>query len=111
MFKKTIIIFAALAATTVLNAQQALWDGAQVESPVLNEDGTVTFRYFAPKAVKVTVSGDFLPTQKIQTPFGEFEGRVWLNSRKGRRGYGNIPPISDQPLKCTLTTSTWMAST
>lgn len=46
-------------------AQQALWGGASVESPVVNEDGTVTFRYKAPKAVKVTVSGDFLPTQKM----------------------------------------------
>ena len=86
MFKKTIIIFAALAATTVLNAQQALWDGAQVESPVLNEDGTVTFRYFAPKAVKVTVSGDFLPTQKIQTPFGEFDGPGVAELKEGEKG-------------------------
>lgn len=46
-------------------AQLALWGGASVESPVVNEDGTVTFRYQAPKAVKVTVSGDFLPTRKM----------------------------------------------
>ena len=46
-------------------AQQALWGGASIESPVINEDGTVTFRYQAPKAVKVTVSGDFLPTRKM----------------------------------------------
>lgn len=64
---------AALTACTLLNAQQALWDAPQVESPVLNADGTVTFRYLAPKAVKVTVSGDFLPTRKIQTPYGEFD--------------------------------------
>lgn len=52
---------AALTACTLLNAQQALWDAPQVESPVLNADGTVTFRYLAPKAVKVTVSGGFSP--------------------------------------------------
>ena len=46
-------------------AQQALWGGPQTESPVINEDGTVTFRYRAPKAVKVQVTGDFLPTQKL----------------------------------------------
>ena len=46
-------------------AQQALWGGANVESPVINPDGTVTFRYRAPKAVKVQVTGDFLPTQKM----------------------------------------------
>ena len=47
-------------------AQQALWGGPQTESPVINEDGTVTFRYRAPKAVKVQVTGDFLPTQKLE---------------------------------------------
>ena len=54
-------------------AQQALWGGASVESPVVNEDGTVTFRYQAPKAVKVTVSGDFLPTQQIKYKMGDQE--------------------------------------
>ncbi len=48
------------------SAQQALWSGSQVESPVINEDGTVTFRYQAPKAIKVEVTGDFLPTQKME---------------------------------------------
>ena len=47
-------------------AQQALWGGPNVESPVINPDGTVTFRYRAPKAVKVQVTGDFLPTQKLE---------------------------------------------
>ena len=47
-------------------AQQALWGGQNVESPVINPDGTVTFRYRAPKAVKVQVTGDFLPTQKLE---------------------------------------------
>ena len=51
-------------------AQQALWGGAGVESPVINADGTVTFRYMAPKAVKVEVTGDFLPTQKIEVEWG-----------------------------------------
>ena len=67
-------------------AQQALWGGAQLESPALNEDGTVTFRYFAPKAVKVTVSGDFLPTRKIQTPFGEFDGPGVAELKEGEKG-------------------------
>ena len=54
-------------------AQQALWGGASTESPVVNEDGTVTFRYHAPKAVKVTVSGDFMPTQKMTFKMGDQE--------------------------------------
>ena len=63
--KKVLSIAAMLLMTCSAFAQQALWGGASVESPVVNEDGTVTFRYQAPKAVKVTVSGDFLPTRKI----------------------------------------------
>jgi enterochelin esterase family protein len=50
-------------------AQQALYGGPQVESPVINPDGTVTFRYQAPKAVKVEVTGDFLPTEKVEVEF------------------------------------------
>jgi len=52
-----------------LHAQQALFGGPSVESPVINENGTVTFRFQAPKAVKVEVTGDFLPTQKIEVEF------------------------------------------
>ena len=65
---KRIILTIAAAAMTVLsaNAQQALWGGTQVVSPEINSDGTVTFRYQAPKAVKVEVTGDFLPTQKME---------------------------------------------
>lgn len=55
-------------------AQQALWGGAPVVSPEVHDNNTVTFRLKAPKAVKVQVTGDFLPTQKIKTPFGEFDG-------------------------------------
>lgn len=64
--KKIYILAAAILIAGSAYAQQALWGGASVESPVVNEDGTVTFRYQAPKAVKVTVSGDFLPTQTLK---------------------------------------------
>ena len=71
--KKIITIAAALLMAGSAFAQQALWGGASVESPVINPDGTVTFRYQAPKAVKVTVSGDFLPTQKMIFKMGDQE--------------------------------------
>ena len=71
--KKITTIIAALCVACTAFAQQALWGGASVESPVVNEDGTVTFRYQAPKAVKVTVSGDFLPTQKMTFKMGDQE--------------------------------------
>lgn len=63
--KKIITIAVALLMAGTAFAQQALWGSASTVSPEINEDGTVTFRYHAPKAVKVTVSGDFLPTQRL----------------------------------------------
>ena len=84
--KKFFIAAAALLIGISASAQQALWGGASVESPVVNEDGTVTFRYQAPKAVKVTLSGDFLPVQKMQTPFGEFEGPGVAELKEGKNG-------------------------
>ena len=41
-------------------AQQALGPGTGLVSPEINPDHTVTFRLYAPKAVTVQVTGDFL---------------------------------------------------
>ena len=68
--KKLVIAIAALCIGLFAHAQQALWGGPSVESPVINADGTVTFRFMAPKAVKVEVTGDFLPTVKQEVEFG-----------------------------------------
>ena len=67
--KKILIAAAALCFGVSASAQQALFGGAGVESPVINADGTVTFRIQAPKAVKVEVTGDFLPTEKMEVEF------------------------------------------
>ena len=40
-------------------AQEALFDVNDLTSPEVNEDGSVTFRLYAPKAVTVEVEGDF----------------------------------------------------
>lgn len=74
MTKKFIIAAAAMLIGICASAQQALWGGPQIKSPEINPDNSVTFRLRAPKAVKVQVTGDFLPTQKIETPFGTFDG-------------------------------------
>ena len=85
--KKIAILFTAAFVGVSAFAQQALWGGAQVVSPEINqEEGTVTFRYRAPKAVKVTVSGDFLPTRIIDTPFGKFEGPGVAELKEGKDG-------------------------
>ncbi|WP_167619534.1 esterase [Maribellus sediminis] len=59
---------------TNISAQQALWGGQAIVSPEINSDNTVTFRLMAPGADSVFVTGDFLPTEKIKTPMGEFDG-------------------------------------
>lgn len=59
--KRIIITAAALLICAAAFAQQALWDAANVVSPQVNEDNSVTFRLHAPKAVRVQVTGDFLP--------------------------------------------------
>lgn len=86
MLQKIIIASAAFLAASALNAQQALWGGGPVESPVINGDGTVTFRLFAPGAQKVTLFGDFLPTVKADTPYGKVDAPGFAELVKGENG-------------------------
>lgn len=82
-------LFAAIAAAMLLSfpvsAQQALFGPGAAVSPEINDDGTVTFRYIAPKAVMVKLTGDMLPQQKIKGPFGEMEvaGTVDMTEKDG----------------------------
>lgn len=84
--KKIVLYASALLFSLSGYAQQALWGGGDIVSPQINKDNSVTFRILAPKASKVEIEGDFLPTQKIKTPFGEVEapGRVQL--KEGKNG-------------------------
>jgi len=84
--KRLIIIAAAILAGTASWGQQALWGGSQLVSPEINEDNTVTFRLYAPKAVKVQISGDFLPIQKIETPQGIWEANMPVDMKEGKDG-------------------------
>ncbi|MBN2173050.1 MAG: esterase [Bacteroidales bacterium] len=53
-----------------LFAQQALFGGQEIVSPEIHEDCSVTFRVQAPDATKVTISGDWMPSQGF-TPGSE----------------------------------------
>ena len=71
---RTISIFVvALIVINSATAQQALWGGQDIISPEIHANNTVTFRLMAPEATKVEITGDFLPTQKMQTPMGEMD--------------------------------------
>jgi len=68
-------------------AQEKLFQSANVQSPVVNADGTVTFNIFAPKAVKVEVTGDFLPPTTIDVPgFGTVEQPGVAQLKEGKDG-------------------------
>ena len=67
--KNIFVLMIAFAICLSANAQQALWGGERVDSPVINSDGTVTFRCSAPNAVKVEVTGDFLPNVRQEVDF------------------------------------------
>ena len=85
--KKTLsIALCAICAVSAV-AQEKLFQGANVQSPVVNADGTVTFNLFAPKAIKVEVTGDFLPTTKIEVPgFGTVEQSGVAQLTEGKDG-------------------------
>lgn len=71
--KYSLILSACAIFTPAINAQQALWDASDIISPEIHQDKSVTFRLYAPNAGHVELTGDFLPTMKIATPFGESE--------------------------------------
>lgn len=64
--KQFIISALLLACGFAISAQQALWSHIPVKSPEINPDTTVTFRMVAPNATNVMVTGDFIPSEKIQ---------------------------------------------
>lgn len=85
--KKTILTLALLLTTAMgAMAQQALFNSQDLTSPEINSDGTVTFRLFAPKAVKVELTGDFLPKTKVETPFGVQEADGVVELQEGNNG-------------------------
>jgi enterochelin esterase family protein len=75
---KRLFLSLALAAVCIgATAQERLFNSASVQSPVVNTDGTVTFNLYAPKAVKVEVTGDFLPEQSNVAALKEGPNGVW----------------------------------
>lgn len=57
-------------------AQQALWGGQNIISPEIRPDNSVTFRYIAPKARTVQLTGDFLTNTSMCVDMVEKDG-IW----------------------------------
>ena len=83
---KNYIVFALLCITSLTQAQEALFSEGKVSSPEIHEDKTVTFRLIAPQADSVQVTGDFLPTIKVETPMGKVDGPGKVNLIKNEDG-------------------------
>ncbi|MBO4656391.1 MAG: esterase [Bacteroidales bacterium] len=63
--KKIFLIVAAALFCFAANAQELSSAPGPVDSPQVNPDGTVTFRFQDRKAVQVQVTGDFLPSKTV----------------------------------------------
>ena len=72
--RKFIMMVALCLTGMAAQAQQNLsWgQGPQVASPDVHADNSVTFNLIAPEAQKVQITGDFLPTQKV-----EYQGNTY----------------------------------
>ena len=72
--KKLMILAVLCLMGMAAQAQQNLsWgQGAQVASPDVHADNTVTFNLIAPEAQKVQITGDFLPPKKV-----EYQGNTY----------------------------------
>lgn len=80
-------------------AQTSMWGGKVLNSPEINPDGSVTFRYYAPKAIKVQLRGDFLPTELLKTDFANFQVSIYQDLTEDKEG---IWSFTTKPLKAEL---------
>jgi len=83
---KNILFALIMLISTAAVGQQALWGGGNITSPEIHSDNKVTFRLHAPQAVKVEVTGDFLPTQKMETQYGVFDAPGVAGLTKNAQG-------------------------
>ena len=63
--KRFVICLIAVMSGSAAFAQQSLGSGASLSSPKINDDKSVTFSIYAPKADSVFISGDFLLKPKM----------------------------------------------
>lgn len=91
--KRLTALTVALLIGVTMFAQQALWGSAPVVSPEIHGNNTVTFRFKAPKAVRVQLTGDFLPVQKN----AKFEAPGIVDLKEGQEGVWEY--TTPEPLK------------
>jgi enterochelin esterase-like enzyme len=83
LLTKLILLFFSI---LTVHAQEALFRAQQIISPEVKENRQVTFRLHAPEAKAVQVTGDFLPSVKMETPMGQMDGPGKAEMKKGENG-------------------------
>ncbi|MBN3581794.1 esterase [Algoriphagus aestuarii] len=78
-------------------AQESLFGAQQITSPEIHENSTVTFRFAAPNAKSVQITGDFLPTEKMETPMGQMDGPGKAELTKDDQGIWSLTTGSLAP--------------
>ena len=68
------------------HAQQTLWGDKPIVSPEIHSDNTVTFRMRAPKAVRIQITGDFLPMQHSESAYGKYDVPGIADLKEGKEG-------------------------
>ncbi|MCC8155393.1 MAG: esterase [Tannerellaceae bacterium] len=97
--KKIFLLGVAFIWVTGSYAQQALFNSGNITSPVIHDNNIVTFKLYAPEAGKVEIQGDFLPSIKIKTSFGEMDGPGKAELTKGENDiweYTTPTPLSSE---------------
>lgn len=91
MNKRLFLVIACLAIMLGVNAQELtnFMNRTPIISPEIGADH-VTFRFFAPQADTVKISGGFTPTVKVETNWGEMEIPSNLDLTKDDKGLWSI---------------------
>ncbi len=97
--KLFLLVVFVLSTGASLFAQQALFGGQQIVSPEISADNAVTFRLVAPDAQSVLVTGDFLPSEKVQSPMGEMDAPGKAELEKDENG---VWSFTSEPLSSEL---------
>ena len=60
------VLFLCISAMSMMAQETVMRNTGNIKSPEVNNDGTVTFRLYAPKAQEVKLQGSFLSQRGVQ---------------------------------------------
>ncbi len=84
--KYTLFYLCTLLSILGIQAREELFNAQNINSPEVKSDQSVVFRIYAPQAQEVRITGDFLPTEKVTTPYGEADAPIKALMTKDQHG-------------------------